>query len=217
MTNLKKYKYILFDLDGTISQSAEGIRWSLEKTLEKFGVSGVDLSDYTRYIGPPLKDTLLNLCGFTEEMCDEGYEVYKNYYAEQGKLMNKPYDGITDVLAELKQRGCKLAVCTSKLEQTAEIVIKELGLDAYFDKICGSNRDSTRKDKKDLIPYAAESLGGTLAESVMLGDTWYDAKGAFLCGVDFVACSYGYGDDEMMKKYNPVAWAASPLDILKLF
>lgn len=208
-----KYKYILFDLDGTISQSAEGIRWSLEKTLEKFGKSGVDLSDYTRYIGPPLKDTLLNLCGFPEELCDEGYEAYKNFYADKGKTMNKPYDGIREVLRVLRGRGCKLAVCTSKLEPTAVTVISELGLDGYFDKICGSNRDSTRKDKKDLIPYAVTKLGGTLNESVMLGDTRYDAKGAYLCGVDFIACSYGYGDDEEMKKYNPVAWASSPREI----
>jgi phosphoglycolate phosphatase len=211
-----KYKYILFDLDGTISQSAEGIRWSLEKTLEKFGVEGVDLSDYTKYIGPPLKDTLLNLCGFREEDCDEGYEVYKNNYAEKGKLMNKVYDGIPEVLKKLRQRGYKLAVCTSKLEQTAEIVISELGLDGYFDAICGSNRDSTRKDKKDIIPYAVHTLDGNPDEAVMLGDTWYDAKGAFECGVDFIACSYGYGDDRLMKKYKPVSWANSPEEILDL-
>lgn len=211
-----KYKYILFDLDGTVSESAEGIRWSLERTLEKFGVTGVDLSDYTKYIGPPLKDTLLNLCGFTEEMCDGGYEAYKNFYAEKGKLMNKSYENITEVLSELRKRGCKLAVCTSKLEQTAEIVIRELGLDGYFDEICGSNRDSTRKDKKDLIPYAVEKLGGTLDQSVMLGDTWYDAQGAYLCGVDFIACSYGYGEDKAMERFKPVAWANTPLDILNV-
>lgn len=212
-----KYKYILFDLDGTVSESAEGIKYSLGKTLEKFGYSGVGLSDYTKYIGPPLKDTLLNLCGFPEELCDDGYEAYKNFYSDKGRLMNKPYDGIPEVLTQLRQRGYKLAVCTSKLEQTAKIVVDELGLARYFDKICGSNRDSTRKDKKDLIPYAAECLGGTLEESVMLGDTWYDAKGAFLCGVDFVACSYGYGDNELMKKYNPVAWASSPWELLDIF
>ena len=85
-----KYKYILFDLDGTISQSAEGIRYSLGKVLEYYNVEGVDLSDYTKYIGPPLLDTLKNLCGLPDELCDEGYELYKKYYADEGKLMNKP-------------------------------------------------------------------------------------------------------------------------------
>lgn len=208
-----KYKYILFDLDGTISQSAEGIRFSLEKVLEHYNIEGVDLSDYTKYIGPPLLDTLKNLCGMPEELCGEGYELYRDWYARKGRLMNKPYDGIIEVLSELRLRGMKLAVCTSKLEDTAVIVIKELGLEEYFDVVAGSNRDSTRKDKRDLIPYAAQRLGGNLAHTVMLGDTWYDAKGAMECGVDFIACSYGYGNDEDMQRYNPIAWARSPKEI----
>ena len=211
-----KYKYILFDLDGTVSASAEGIRCGIEKVLERFGVEGVDLSDYTKYIGPPLLDTLKNICGLPDELCDEGYEIYKNFYAEKGKYMNKPYDGIEDVLTELRKKGAKLAVCTSKLEATAIAVIDELGLGGYFDVVAGSNRDSTRKDKRDLIPYALERLGGDIKNAVMLGDTWYDAKGAMECGVDFIACSYGYGDDKAMEKYNPAAWANSPEEIIEL-
>lgn len=211
-----KYKYILFDLDGTISQSAEGIRYSLEKTLESLGAQSVDLSDYTKYIGPPLLDTLKNLCNIPDELCDEGYELYKNFYAEKGKLLNKPYDGIKDVLRKLREMGAKLAVCTSKLEATAVAVVEELGLSQYFDVVAGSNRDSTRKDKKDLIPYALELLGGDRDNAVMLGDTWYDAKGAAECSVDFIACTYGYGENEAMAKYNPVAWADSPSEIISL-
>lgn len=211
-----KYKYILFDLDGTLSQSAEGIRYSLEKTLESLGAEPVDLSDYTKYIGPPLLDTLKNLCGLPDELCDEGYELYKNFYAEKGKLLNKPYDGIIPVLKELREKGAKLAVCTSKLEATAELVVEELGLSEYFDVVAGSNRDSTRKDKKDLIPYALELLGGDKENAVMLGDTWYDAKGARECSVDFIACSYGYGSDDAMAEYNPVAWASTPEEIAKI-
>lgn len=211
-----KYKYILFDLDGTVSESAEGIRYSLEKTLESLGAQPVDLSDYTKYIGPPLLDTLKNLCKLPDELCDKGYELYKNFYAEKGKLMNKPYDSIIPVLKELRKMGAKLAICTSKLEATAELVVEELGLSEYFDVVAGSNRDSTRKDKKDLIPYALELLGGEKKDAVMLGDTWYDAKGAQECSVDFIACSYGYGEDDAMAKYNPVAWASTPEEIINL-
>ena len=208
-----KYKYILFDLDGTISASAEGIRYSLEKVLEHYDIKDVDLSDYTRYIGPPLLDTLRNLCGLPDELCGEGYEYYKVCYTEKGRFMNNPYEGIEDVLKTLCQRGAKLAVCTSKLESTAVTVISELGLSEYFDVIAGSDRDSTRKDKKDLIPYALDRLGGNRKNAVMLGDTWYDARGAAECSVDFIACSYGYGSNEDMAMYNPVAWASSPGEI----
>lgn len=212
-----KYKYILFDLDGTIAESAQGIRESLEHMIKEIGVEMVDLSDYTKYIGPPLLDTIKNLCHVPEEKWDEAYNLYKDYYAKKGRFTIKPYDGIETVLKELRAKGYKLAVCTSKLEETAHVVMKELGLFDYFDAVCGSNRESTRKDKKDLIPYTVETLGGTLKEAVMLGDTWYDAKGAFECGVDFIACSYGYGADEEMAKYSPVAWAESTLDILEKF
>ena len=211
-----KYKYILFDLDGTISQSAEGIRLSLERVLEHYGIKDVDLADYTKYIGPPLLDTLKNLCGLPDALCDEGYEIYMEFYAREGKLMNKPYDGVKEVLSELKSRGAKLAVCTSKLEPAAVTVVTELGLIDYFDAIAGSDRESTRKDKKDLIPYALDKLGGNINDAVMLGDTWYDAKGAAECSVDFIACSYGYGKNEEMEKYRPAAWVNSPREILSL-
>lgn len=214
-----KYKYILFDLDGTIAESALGIRQSLERALEDLGVTGVDLSDYTKYIGPPLLDTLKNLCKLPEELLDKGYSLYKKHYAEEGRFINKPYDGIENVLKALRETDAKLAVCSSKLEESAELVMEDIGLSKYFDSICGSNRDSTRKDKKDLIPYAVERLSGSpeeLDKAVMLGDTLYDACGAAECGVDFIACSYGYGTRESMERYNPVAWAETPGDILKL-
>ncbi|MCR5653380.1 MAG: HAD hydrolase-like protein [Ruminococcus sp.] len=211
-----KYKYILFDLDGTVSQSAEGIRRGIERVLEHYDIKGVDLSDYTKYIGPPLLDTLKNLCKMPDELCDDAYEIYRDFYAREGRFMNKPYDGIKEVLTALRENGAKLAVCTSKLESTAVTVIAELGLINCFDVVAGSNRDSTRKDKKDLIPYALDRLGGNTEQAVMLGDTWYDAKGAFECGVDFIACSYGYGKDEDMAKYNPVAWARSPQEIVRI-
>ena len=216
---MSKYKYILFDLDGTISESAPGIRLALEKTCEELGVSGVDFSDYSRYIGPPRRDTLRNMCGLPEELWDTAYDKYREHYNTEGKLLNKPYDGITEVLTELRAAGAKLAVCTSKLEATAVTVIEELGLSEYFDAVCGSNRDSTRKDKRDLIPYAVETLGGSrddMSGAVMLGDTWYDAKGAWECSVDFIACRYGYGDNDDMERYNPVARADSTGEILDI-
>lgn len=211
-----KYKYILFDLDGTIAESARGIRHSLEATLKDLNVEGVDLSDYTKYIGPPLLDTLKNLCNLPQYLWDTGYSLYKKHYAEEGRFMNKPYEGIKEVLEQLKKEDVKLAICSSKLEPTAVIVMEDINLGSYFDAICGSNRESTRKDKKDLIPYAVEKLGGALKESVMLGDTWYDAKGAMECGVDFIACNYGYGDNEEMAKYNPVACVNSPKEIIEV-
>lgn len=209
-----KYKYILFDLDGTLCESAPGIRYSLENTCKDLGYDGVDFSDYTKYIGPPLVNTFKNICKFPEEIWDEAYKIYMKHYDERGIKMNKPYEGIEEVLKNLKENGFKLAVCSSKLEKNCIKVVDILGLTDYFDAICGSNQDSTRKDKKDLIPYAVKKLGGDLKSAVMIGDTYFDAKGAEISGVDFIACDFGYGDSEKMKEYPFIAAACNPYDIL---
>ncbi len=209
-----KYKYILFDLDGTLCESASGIRYSLETACRELGYPDIDLSDYTRYIGPPLVDTFENVCKFPQELWDKAYDIYTETYKNEGILMNKPYEGIENVLKSLKEKGFKLAVCSSKLESNTIRVVDVIGLTRYFDALCGSNRECTRKDKKDLIPYAVEKLGGDLESAVMIGDTFFDAAGAELCAVDYIACAYGYGDMDKMIAYNHVFVADKPGDIL---
>ena len=215
-----KYKYILFDLDGTVTQSAQGIRASLEHAISQLGIQPPNLDDYTLYIGPPLIDTFLNLCGLGEEEAERGAELYREFYNAHGKYMNKIYDGIPEVLARLRSEGAKLAVCTSKYEPFAKEITEILGLYDYFDAVCGSTIDGTRKDKRDLIPYAVETLGGKFdrdkASVAMIGDTYYDARGAAECGVDFIGVEYGYGDVEAMRKEGATVFAKTPADVESL-
>ncbi len=217
---MSKYRYILFDLDGTISESAQGIRKSLEYAITKLGVPLPDLDDYTLYIGPPLIDTFRNVCGLDEEKSKLGTEIYREYYNTRGKYLNKLYDGIKEVLAKLKADGAKIAVCSSKYEKFAKEIIGILGVDGFFDAVCGSNLDGSRKDKKDLIPYAVSALGGSFEQDrdkvVMLGDTFFDARGAKQCGVDFVGVEYGYGSISAMKNEGAELFAKTPLDIPNL-
>lgn len=217
---MSKYKFVLFDLDGTLSQSSEGIRKSLEHAITSLNKLLPDLDDYTLYIGPPLLDTFRNICGFDEESCQKGLVLYRDFYNEKGKYLNRLYDGIADVLEKLKQSGVKTAVCTSKYEKFAEEIIDILGITGYFDAICGSTFDGSRKDKKDLIPYALKSLGGSIEldrdKTVMLGDTYFDARGARLCGVDFVGVKYGYGSTDAMQNEGAEVFADTPADILSI-
>lgn len=207
-----KYKYFLFDLDGTVSESAAGIRESLEKAILSLDKPLPNLDDYTLYIGPPLIDTFRNICHFTEEESKLGVEYYREYYNTEGKYRNKLYKGIDEVLRRLKENGGKIAVCSSKYEQFAEEIIDLLGLRQYFDAVCGSTLDGSRKDKKDLIPYAVKSLGGNIEENrseiVMIGDTHFDAKGAKACGVDFVGVEYGYGTRKSMAEAGADTFAS---------
>lgn len=215
-----RYTYVLFDLDGTISKSAEGIRASLEYAIKRLGAPMPDLDDYTRYIGPPLIDTFKNLVGLDDDRAEIGAHLYRSYYNKRGKELNYAYDGIAELLAALREKGIKIAVCTSKYEPFAKEITEILGLYDYFDAVCGSTIDGTRKDKRDLIPYAVETLGGKFdrdkASVAMIGDTYYDARGAAECGVDFIGVEYGYGDVEAMRKEGATVFAKTPADVESL-
>ena len=215
---MTKYKYILFDLDGTVSESAIGIRKSLEYAITKLGSELPNLDDYTLYIGPPLLDTFGNLCKLSDEQSREGVEIYRGYYDEHGKHQNRLYDGIKEVLLKLRDENVKVAVCSSKYEKFAEEIVEILGVSDLFDAVCGSTLDGSRKDKKDLIPYAVKALGGDFEaereKTLMIGDTWFDAKGARECDVDFIGVLYGYGTYESMKEQKAEVFAKTPLEIL---
>ena len=215
-----KYKYVLFDLDGTVSASAEGIRMSLEHALDTLGVPKPDLDDYTLYIGPPLIDTFKNLCGLDDETAEKGAALYREYYDKEGKYHNKVYDGIKELVFELRKKGAKTAICTSKQKPVADGVAKLLGIEDWFDKIVGSTLDNKIKDKKDLIPYALAFLGGDIerdrADTVMIGDSRFDAVGAKLCEVDVIGVSYGYGSVDEMLRAGANAIADSPKELSEL-
>lgn len=215
---MTKYKYVLFDLDGTVSESARGIRESLEYAITKLGSKLPNLDDYTLYIGPPLLDTFRNLCKLSDEQSREGVEIYRGYYDEHGKYQNRLYDGIKEVLLKLREEDVKVAVCSSKYEKFAEEIVEILGVSDLFDAICGSTLDGSRKDKKDLIPYAVKALGGDFEaereKTLMIGDTWFDARGARLCDVDFIGVLYGYGTYESMKEQEAEMFAKTPFEIL---
>lgn len=215
---MTKYKYILFDLDGTVSESAIGIRKSLEYAITKLGSELPNLDDYTLYIGPPLLDTFKNLCKLSDEQSREGVEIYRGYYDEHGKHQNRLYDGIKEVLLKLRDENVKVAVCSSKYEKFAEEIVEILGVSDLFDAVCGSTLDGSRKDKKDLIPYAVKALGGDFEadreKTLMIGDTWFDAKGARECDVDFIGVLYGYGTYESMKEQKAEMFAKTPLEML---
>lgn len=217
---MSRYKYILFDLDGTLSESAPGIRKSLEHAIEALGIPSPDLDDYTLYIGPPLIDTFINVCRLDSERAGQGCELYREYYNSKGKYLNRLYDGVEELLTGLRNKNARIAVCSSKFEKFARETIEILGAEKYFDAVCGSTIDGSRKDKKDLIPYAVGALGGDFEKdrdkTVMIGDTHFDAEGARLCGVDFIGVEYGYGSVEAMKKAGAKLFAKTPADIYRL-
>lgn len=213
---MTKYDYVLFDFDGTISRSGDGVRRCIELTLAEMGRPCPDLSDYTRYIGPPLTRTFTNICGLTEQESLVALSIYHGYYRETGVRMNSLYDGVAETLTALRDAGVKMAVCTSKSEPQAGKSLRYIGADGYFDAVCGSCPDGSRKDKIELIPYAMDALGCTdPRRAVMIGDTYFDAEGAAACGIDFIGVLYGYGTRESMQAYGARDFADTPRDIMR--
>ncbi len=214
---MKKYDIALFDLDGTISQSANGIRYCIEKTLDAMSKPHPDLSDYSKYIGPPLLMTFQKLCGLDPQEAQQAVEIYVKLYDIDGLKQNELYNGIEDVLKACKENGMRIAVCSSKHEKIATEVVKLLGVYNYFDAVCGSTIDGSRKEKEHLIPYALKTLGADGGEKVvMIGDTKFDCKGAIACGVDFIGVTYGYGTLEDMKNAGAVVFAETTHKLHKL-
>ena len=211
---MTKYDAVLWDLDGTISASGEGVRECIRLMMTHFDKPCPDLSDFSVFIGPPLTQTFRRLCGLTEEEVSRALPIYRDYYDIHGTKANRLYDGVLDVLRDLHDRGVKMAICTSKNERLARDVIDLLGIGEYLDAICGSRDDGTRKEKVDLIPYALESLGNVPRErAVLIGDTCFDTRGAVATGVDFIGVTYGYGRRDLMEEAGATIFAATPEEL----
>ena len=208
---MKSYDYILFDLDGTLIESAESVRISIAYAMRALDLPCPDLSDYSEYVGPPLEDTMRGLCAVPEALVPQAIQIYRDYYDEVGKKTIRVFDGMTETLSKLQKQGKKLAVCTSKIERVAGQVSDDLGLRPYFDAVCGSDADAGRLAKADVIPYALDALGcSDKSKALMIGDTVFDARGARLAGVDFLGVTYGYGVKESMEACGAVGFADSP-------
>lgn len=213
---MKEYTTALFDLDGTLSESGEGILYCVRRIFEETNRPLPDEKTLGTFIGPPMYDSLVR-CGFSHELAEEGVTIYKRNFVETGIHMQQVYDGIPELLTTLKQSGMKLGVATTKYEPFAHKIISMLGLATYFDFVGGATSGTERRTKAKVIRYTMEHLGAAPETTVMIGDTKYDAEGAKETGVDFIGCLYGYGTRAEMEAFCPhAAFADTPPDLLKI-
>ncbi|MCH5265404.1 MAG: HAD family hydrolase [Lachnospiraceae bacterium] len=188
---------ILFDLDGTLTDSGGGIIHSVQYALKKYGISIQDQEKLRAFIGPPLYQSFEMYCGFSPEKATEAVSFYREYYREKGMYENVPYEGIIEMLKSLKKAGRRLFVATSKPEVFARDILQYLEMSGYFDYIAGSNMDGTGSEKCEVIQYAMKA-GGVQEPSrtIMVGDRRHDIIGAKQAGVASLGVLYGYGDRE---------------------
>lgn len=189
------FEYILFDLDGTITDSGEGITKSVQYALKFFGISEDNLKELNKFIGPPLKDSFKRYYKFDDEKAEIGLLKYREYYAVKGIFENNLYDGIIELLEILKKNNKKIILATSKPEVYAKEILKYFKIDEYFTFVAGADFEETRVNKGDVINYAIQSANiSDLSKVVMIGDREHDIIGAKENNVKSIGVLYGYGD-----------------------
>lgn len=189
--------YLFFDLDGTISDSADGIINSVIYALTKMGLEAPPRENLYHFIGPPLIRTFCEDYHLSREKGLEVVEFYREYYNAKGIYECKMYDGVDAVLRELRQEGFGLVLATSKPTVMAKRVVEYFGLSDFFDLISGPELDGTRNEKHEVIAHAMERLGITdPRRCVMIGDRKYDVLGAEKCGMNCVGALWGFGSKQ---------------------
>ena len=207
-------KTILFDLDGTLTDSGEGIINCAAMTLERFGLPVPSRDKMRVFVGPPLGDTFVQF-GIPPERVQEAIDIFRSRYVPIGKYENFPYPGIRELLEALNNQGHTLFVATSKPEVTAVEVLEHFQLSEYFQMICGAALDQSRITKSEVIAFLLEQ-NGRIDNAIMVGDTAYDVTGAAAHGIPTIGVSWGYGNVEEMKKAGASAIADTPEELLKL-
>lgn len=196
---MKNYDVILFDLDGTLTDSSPGIINSIIYALDKYGISLEDTAVLRKFLGPPLHESFKAFCGFDDEKAMEAVNYYREYFSTKGLLENEVYDGIASLLKNLCDKGKRLIVATSKPQKFTDRIMAHFALDQYLEFVAGSNMDGTRSKKAEVIEYALQKCQITdKTKVVMVGDRMHDIIGAKAVGIDSVGVEYGYGDyDEL--------------------
>lgn len=205
-------KYILLDLDGTITNPAEGITKCFEYALNHFGIEVESRAELEQFIGPPLRKSFMDGFGFDEEKAELAVKKYRERFIPIGMFENVVYEGMEQALKTLKDAGKVLIVATSKPEHMAKKILAHFGLDVYFDDICGSCDDASRNEKDEVIRYALEKQGITeLSDVLMVGDRKFDVIGAAKCGLKCMGVLYGFGDREELETAG-VAYIAETVE-----
>ena len=207
-------KAIFFDLDGTLTDSGEGIINCAELALRHFGLPVPSREEMRVFVGPPLDKTFIRF-GVPEYKAQEAINVFRSRYLVTGKFENSPYPGIYDLLATLRAQGHRLFVATSKPESTSLEILAKFELSAYFEKIVGATLDGTRMHKADVIAYLLKQIG-TTDEILMVGDTEFDILGAAAHGIPAIGVAWGYGTVEAMEQAGAVGIARTMDELLRI-
>lgn len=218
-------KYLLFDLDGTLTDPKLGITSCVQYALKFFGIEESDNNNLLSYIGPPLIESFQEYHGLTEEQAGTAVEKYRERFKDIGIFENDLIDGIDEVLSELMKNGFVLALATSKPQEFAVRIMEHFDLSKYFTVEMGSGMNGERKYKADVIEavierlvkmYPNEDISSIKADSIMIGDRLHDIEGAKQCCIESIGVRFGYAKEGELEEAGADYIVSTPKELLEL-
>lgn len=205
---------ILFDLDGTITDSGAGIIHGFRVVLDHYGLPMIPKEQERSVVGPPLRSSFIRF-GISAENTDEAVQIYRRFYLAEGQYENFVYPGIAQMLQTLKEHGYRLYIATSKPEGMSIDILRRFGLAEYFDVICGAAEDRSRDTKAKVIRHLLKRIS-TAERIVMVGDTVYDIEGAAELGIPAIGVAWGYGDTKQMLRSGAIKIAIDTTQLTRM-
>ena len=207
------YQYLMFDLDGTLTDSREGITKSVQYALRCMGVEEPDLTKLEPFIGPPLLESFVQYYDFSEDQARQAVVYYREYYSETGVFQNRLFDGVASLLSALKLHGKTVTTASSKPEPFVRLILEHFHIASYFDYICGGSMDESRIHKKDVIEELLcnrmRLQGEEWKKVLMIGDRRHDVEGAAQFGIPCLGLSMGFAAEGELEKAGAVSIADS--------
>lgn len=210
-------KIILFDLDGTLTDSAEGVIRSAQYMQEKMGIPKWADEDLKFIVGPPLMTTFRDDFCMSQEDAERALLFFRERYASVGLFENAVYPGIQEMLEDLQKKGKRMAVATSKKESSAIRILEHFGIASYFEVVGGDDREAGRDTKAKVVQYVLEKMNAEKASAILVGDRKFDVEGARDVGIPCIGVKYGYGDEAEFLACGADFIAATPKDVAELF
>lgn len=210
----KNYSAILFDLDGTLTDSSPGILGCVRYALDKMGRKIPEETLLKGFLGPPLADSLTKYCGMTLEEAEKAAWIYRIAYDDKCLTENSLFDGIYELLEQLKAAGKLLGVATTKPLVTADRILEHFGIKKFFDAVCGAAPDGSGGEKAGIIRNAMKELGvSDKGQVLMIGDRLYDINGAKTVGIDSAGVLFGYSSPGELEEAGADYLFGSPQEI----
>ncbi len=207
---MEKFNAVLFDLDGTLIDSAPGIYACFEYTFQQYGIR-VPRSELQAFLGPPLRDSFAKK--LPKEEVERAVELYRSHYSEVSGALTNPYEGVEAMLSQLRGAGYTICLATSKVRYAGQQILQELNLTRYFDYIGGASEDESMDTKTAVMRHVLSQPCMAGKKAVMIGDRDNDMQGAADCGLPVVGVQYGYAKEGELEAFSPVYMTKSPKDL----